>query len=260
MNFMSKFLEVGFLNVMRNISFPAPQRVWVGLFLTSPGESGIEGTEISYNGYTRMEVTFSPPILESSMIVMRNNHEIIFPESPINAGTARHIGIFDSPIPGSGNMYAYGNLEQDLVVTVGKSPVLLLNQMSFALSGQISNAYMIRLLNVIRGVTLTGVNSFHSLWNGDPESGGSELSDLNYERPKVIFSVPPQQGDSFISNSEFFAYNRPTLSLGNWSNSAIMDSQTSGEPIWKMQRPSPGIVPAGELIFFNPGNLVVRVN
>ena len=44
------YLETGFLNVLRGVTFAAPTKVYLALFLNDPGDSGAAGTEISYAG------------------------------------------------------------------------------------------------------------------------------------------------------------------------------------------------------------------
>ena len=44
------YLESGFLNALRGVTFTAPAKCYLALFLNDPGESGALGTEISYAG------------------------------------------------------------------------------------------------------------------------------------------------------------------------------------------------------------------
>lgn len=53
------YLESGVLNVLRGVTFPAPAKCFLALYLNDPGESGASGTEVSYTGYKRMEITFT---------------------------------------------------------------------------------------------------------------------------------------------------------------------------------------------------------
>ena len=55
------YLEKGVLNTLLGVTFPAPSKCYLALYLSDPGESGTAGTEVSYPGYQRMEVQFSPP-------------------------------------------------------------------------------------------------------------------------------------------------------------------------------------------------------
>ena len=66
------YLENGFLNVLRGTTFAAPTKVYLALFLNDPGETGAQGTEISYAGYARMEIVFSEPAATNGGIGIQN--------------------------------------------------------------------------------------------------------------------------------------------------------------------------------------------
>lgn len=48
------YLENGVLNVLRGVTFAAPAKVYLALYLNDPGEDGASGTEVSYAGYKRI--------------------------------------------------------------------------------------------------------------------------------------------------------------------------------------------------------------
>ena len=62
--YMTNYMETAVLNLFRGISITAPQKVYMALFLSNPGESGT-GTEANYTGYSRVEVSFSTPAVMS---------------------------------------------------------------------------------------------------------------------------------------------------------------------------------------------------
>ena len=72
------YLETGFLNVLRGVTFAAPTKVYLALFLNDPGDSGTAGTEISYAGYARMEIAFSEPAVSNGGIGIQNLSDITF--------------------------------------------------------------------------------------------------------------------------------------------------------------------------------------
>ena len=45
------YLENGVLNTLRGITFPAPAKVYLALYISDPGESGASGVEAAYTGY-----------------------------------------------------------------------------------------------------------------------------------------------------------------------------------------------------------------
>ena len=90
------YLENGVLNALRGVTFGAPAKVYLALFLNDPGESGAGGTEASYAGYKRMELDFSIPADTNGGIGVQNLEDITFPTPVTAAGTITHIGVMDS--------------------------------------------------------------------------------------------------------------------------------------------------------------------
>lgn len=258
--FLSRFAQEGFLNTARGIAFAAPSRVFARLFLTSPGETGTEGIEISYPGHTGMPIVFAPPTIEGMGIGIRNIEEVTFAQSSVDVGTARHIGIYDSST--GGNMYLYGELTEDLPILAGESPVLLLNEVLFFAIGDLSRAYKIHLFNVIRGISLPGFSPYYALYNGNPQDGGGELLGENYTRVPLTFSAPTVEpsGMSIIHNTMRTEFPRPTTNWGNWTHTAIIDNRTAGEPVWIQQRPVAKMLNRGIMPFVEAGAVILGVN
>ena len=75
--YMTNYMETEVLNLFRGISITAPQKVYMALFLSNPGESGT-GTEANYTGYSRVEVSFSTPAVMSGGIGIQNAEDIKF--------------------------------------------------------------------------------------------------------------------------------------------------------------------------------------
>jgi hypothetical protein len=183
-------------------------------------------------------MVFTPPTVEGTGIGIRNTVEINFPQSPIDAGTVRFIGIFDSSTPGSGNMYLYGQLSEELPIMAGESPVLLVNEVLFFSIGGLSIAYKVNLFNVMRGISITGFTPHYSLWNGNPQDGGAELSGDNYARVPLTFSAPTvdASGMAIITNTTSGSFNRPTTDWGIATYEALINQGTAGVPVWFKQR------------------------
>lgn len=119
------YLETGFLNVLRGVTFAAPTKVYLALFLNDPGDSGAAGTEISYAGYARMEIAFSEPAASNGGIGIQNLSDITFAAPADPAGTVTHIAIMDSLV--GGNMLARSELTESLVIGANEPPVFLLS-------------------------------------------------------------------------------------------------------------------------------------
>lgn len=89
------YLENGVLNVLRGVTFAAPAKVYLALYLNDPGEDGASGTEVSYAGYKRIEIDFSSPAETNGGIGVQNLEDITFPTPVTAAGTytRRYFGL-----------------------------------------------------------------------------------------------------------------------------------------------------------------------
>ena len=264
------YLENGVLNVLRGVTFAAPANCYLAIFLNDPGESGAGGTEVSYNGYKRMEVDFSAPADSNGGLGVQNLTDITFPTPTAAAGTITHIGVLDSlsggnmlaraelveplvivfPTPDQtagtithvgvmdsivgGNMLARGELIEPLVIGTGEPPVFLAGDVLFYLTGNLSKAWKTKVLNIFRGQSIQGITPHFSLWNGSPEASGSELSGDNYQRVPLTFGAPAEQasGQIIARNSAAASFPRPSTAWGTWNYSALYSAATSGEPVY----------------------------
>lgn len=226
------YLENGVLNVLRGVTFAAPAKVFLALYLNDPGEDGASGTEVSYAGYKRMEIDFSTPAESNGGIGAQNITDITFQTPVAAAGTITHIGVLDSLT--GGNMLARGELVEPLVIGAEEPPVFLAGDVLFYITGNLSKAWKSKILNVLRGQSIQGIAPYFSLWNGSPETGGSELSGDNYERAALTFGAPAEQtsGQIIMKNSAPTAFNRPSTAWGTWTHSAIYSASSSGEPVY----------------------------
>ena len=234
--YATNYFETAILNVMKGITLTAPSKVYVGLYISNPTETGAAGTEVSYSGYTRKQITFSEPAPESGGIGIKNDGQITFPTSLINAGTVTYIGIHDSLV--AGNMLAYGKLTEELVIGENEAPVLLPQEIVYYLTGNMSTSFKTKVLNVLRGQSISGVSPYFALFNGNPDSGGAELSGDNYARVALTFSNPSEaeSGQMEIMNTNASNFNRPTTDWGTWNYSAIYSQASNGEALWVAQR------------------------
>ena len=178
------YLENGILNALRGVTFAAPAKCYLALYLNDPGETGAGGTEVSYTGYKRMEIDFSAPADSNGGIGVQNLTDITFPTPVSAAGTITHIGVVDSLT--GGNMLARGELVEPLIIGAEEPPVFLAGDVLFYLTGNLSKAWKTKVLNILRGNSIQGITPYFSLWNGSPESSGSELSGDNYQRAPHI--------------------------------------------------------------------------
>ena len=215
------YLETGFLNVLRGVTFAAPTKVYLALFLNDPGDSGTAGTEISYAGYARMEIAFSEPAVSNGGIGIQNLSDITFAAPADPAGTVTHY-----------------------------------------LTGNMSNAFKTKLLNLFRGTSILGISAHFSLWNGSPEETGSELAGDNYARVALTFSAPSEQasGQMLVQNSLAVSFNRPSTPWGVWTYSAIYSAATGGEPVYLQELTEAITIKKGYMPTIDVGALKVGLN
>lgn len=226
------YLENGILNALRGVTFAAPAKCYLALYLNDPGESGAAGTEVSYTGYKRMEVDFSAPADSNGGTGIQNLTDITFPTPGSAVGTIAYIGVLDSLT--GGNMLARGELVEPLAIEADEPPVFLAGDVLFYLTGDLSKAWKTKVLNVFRAASIQGITPYFSLWNGSPESSGAELSGDNYQRVPLTFGAPAEQasGQIVARNSQAAAFPRPSTAWGTWDHSALYSAETSGEPIY----------------------------
>lgn len=254
------YLEKGVLNTLLGVTFPAPSKCYLALYLSDPGESGTAGTEVNYPGYQRMEIEFSPPADASGGRGIQNLTDITFPTPSAAVGTVTHIGVLDSLA--GGNMLARNELVEPLSIGAEEPPVLLAGDVLLYLTGDLSRAWMTRVLNLFRGQPLQGIAPHYSLWNGSPESGGSELSGENYQRTAITFGAPAEQasGQVLVRNSAPASFPRPTTAWGTWTHTAIYTAASSGEPIWIKARAEPKEIKRGYMPRIAEGSVSVGLN
>lgn len=254
------YLENGVLNTLRGITFPAPAKCYLALYINDPGESGASGVEVSYTGYKRMEVDFSAPADKNGGMGIQNLQEITFPTPDTAVGTITHVGVLDSLV--GGNMLARGELVEQLVIGENEPPVFLAGDVLFYLNGNLSKTWKTRVLNVFHGQSIQGVSPHYSLWNGSPESSGAELSGDNYERPPIVFGAPEEQpsGQILMRNSQPVSFPRPSTAWGTLTHSAIYTAASAGEPIYIKALPEVINLRKGYMPTFPTGNLEVGIN
>lgn len=257
--YATNYLETILLNVLKGVSATAPVKVYLALYFNSPTETGTSGTEISYSGYARQEMQFSAPAAINGGIGIQNLSDVTFPVTPSALGTITHIGILDSLT--GGNMLVYGEFTESITVSANEAPVIVAGEAQWWLIGHMSNAYKAKALNFLRGTNLSGKNPYLSLFNGNPESAGSELNGGGYARVLLTFGAPTEQasGNMQIANSLSASTARATTAWGTWTYTVIYDAASSGEPMFYIQRTAKEMR-KGLLAMVDVGALNVAVN
>ncbi len=235
--YATDFLEKALLNTFRGQNLAAPSKVYIGLFINSPGEEGT-GIEINYPGYQRKEIEFTDPSTIGTTTEISTSKDIKFAETNKQLGTITHIGVADSLT--GGNILAYGELTEALSVTIGESPTIFQDDLKIYMTGAdgLSKLYREKLLNVFKGQSIQGFTPYIALFTGDADNGGVELAGDTYARLQAEFSAPEQtgSGQAVIKNITSLRFNKPTSNWGNWGSTVIMDSATNGQAVFKKSR------------------------
>ena len=257
--FATDYYESMMLNTLRGTTATAPTKIYMGLFLSNPGETGTGGTEVSYTGYQRQEVTFSAPAVLSGGIGFQNIADITFPTTSVALGSVTHVGILDSQT--GGNMLLYGEFTEALTVEANESPVVASGEAQWWITGGMSTAYKTKMLNLLRGTSVSGFSPYLAIYNGSPEDGGAELSGDNDARSAITFSAPASQvgGQSQIANSGRLATPRASTSWGTMTHIAVMDASTSGQPVFYASR-SAKAFRKGMMLIYEDGTLKLSIN
>ena len=258
--YASNFSENAALNLMRGQSVSAPSTLYLALFLSNPGDTGSEGTEISYTGYERQQIAFSAPAASGSGLMVQNTSLISFAEASSSAGTVTFVGVFDSLT--GGNMWLYAPLDIGLVVQSGVSPVFRAGGIKFILSGQFSTYYRTQILNILRGTNCVGFAPYLALCNGDPTASGSEFSGGDYARIAVTMGAPSQQasGAALSVNLNDAMSNISTANWGSLTHAAIYDAETGGSPFAIVDLGRSYAAPIGTAMGVHAGDLQISFN
>lgn len=261
--YATDYFETAILNSMRGIALTAPGTMYLALFLTNPTETGTAGTEVTYGEYARIPVTFSTPAAvasNSNTISIQNETQLTFASADIDAGTVKFIALMDSLT--GGNMWAYGELTDALQITAGVAPVFTVGSIVYTLSGNLTTAFKEKYLNVLRGYSVEGFNLYAALYNGDPESGGAELSGNNYARVLLDLTAPEEasSGQMRVENSVEAAFNRPTTDWGTWVYTALFNAESGGQPVWKLALTTAMTLTVGRMPNIAQGAIRLAVN
>ena len=226
--YATNYFENAVLNVLRGQSASAPSAVYIGLYHSNPGETGAAGTEVAYAGYQRKAISFTAPAPISGALGIQNSSEITFSMAPNSQQAITHVGVLDSVT--GGNMLLYGQFDEHMQILANESPVIVAGEAQWWITGSFSTAFKTKVLNFVRGASLTGVTPYVALYNGDPESGGLELSGSGYARQAVTFAAPAEQGggQSQIASAATVTFPRALTPWGTWSYTALVDAISSG--------------------------------
>lgn len=261
MSAMTNYMETKMLNAMRGTAEAAPVSVWVGMFLSNPGESGTGGTEVSYEGYVRQQLQLTAPTASGNTVGCTNSEALVFPTPPGSSGTVTHVAVFDAQT--GGNMLCYAALNNNIVLTSETSPRIQSGNVQLSLSaGNMDASYKMRVLNWLRGTTISGFTSYLALYNGDPASGGTELTGTGYARMAVTFAEPAEQvsGQMTMQNNAAMESAAANVNWGTWAYGVILDAATGGNRVWTAKNAGEYAMQNGAKAYFDAGTIQVALN
>jgi hypothetical protein len=238
------FFESLVLNTFNNITAVGQTNLHIALYATDPTDTGTAGVEILYDGYQRQSVVFTVPAEGGGGMAIQNTMDLQWATAPTDAGQARYLGLLDSGVVGAGNMLLRGELTRPLDIRANQQPNLYAGHVSFYLYGDSTLVWKTRVLNLLRGQNMIGVTPFGAIFDGDPETGGSELAGASYARAAIEFSLPEVQpaGFTLITNTNVARFPNPTTTWGMFSHFVVMDAQHGGQPLFRIPVQEPEVL------------------
>lgn len=258
--YLTNYSERALLNSFLGISWNAPTKVYLGLFLSSPTESGQGGVEVAYTGYDRQTIDFTEPKVSGKIVSTNNLNHISFLKASKEVGTITHAGIFDSQA--GGNMLAYAPLTESMSIGTDEAPTILSGELSLSFSQNFSAEYKKKILNIFRSRSIAGFIPHMALFNGDPDSGGAEITGDLYERQMLSFTTPieGQTGYSEISLNTKVTFSKPPIEWGLMDHLVIYDAAINGNPVMIKRRPNQITLKKGHTIILESGSVKISVN
>lgn len=258
--YATNYFENQMLNLMRSQNITAPTTLYLALFMSNPGDTGTEGTEISYTGYARMPISFAAPYQSGSSMILENAEQISFAEAASSVGNVTHVAIYDRLT--GGNMLLYAQLESVLTVQANVTPVFRAGAIKWIWSGHLSVYYRTAIMNTLRGSSCSGFTPYAAFCAGDPTGTGAEFSGNNYARAALTMGAPEQQSSGAAQSSNTSDTMTPQ-STGTWgilTYIAIYDAQTNGNVYMVIPIGSTYSITSGSACGFRAGGLRVNIN
>lgn len=263
--YATDYFEIKMLRLLKNEPLNAPKSqgvfgVYLGMLMSSPGDTGEEGYEVNYSGYNRQKITFSLPYEVDGGLAIENVDQINFAESPIDVGMVTHVAVWDSP--GGGNVLLYGELDTSLNVLKGVTPIFRAGSVKWIWTGNLGNYYRDKIMRTFCGEDCLGIIPYIGFCNGDPQQNGVEFSGYGYKRIKLDISDPQEQ-----SNGSTMCYNKYEIisepAIGTWgtlSYVCIYDSESDGHEFAVIPLQTGFPVTAQTSVGFHIGSLRFSVN
>lgn len=258
--YATNYFENAMLNLMRGSNITAPSTMYLALMLSNPGDTGTEGTEITYTGYARQPISFSAPAASGTGMMIQNTAMISFPEASSSAGSVTYVAVYDSLT--GGNMWLYAQLDTSLTVQTGVSPVFREETVKWVWTGNFTTYYKTAIMNTLRGISCSGFTPYAGFCNGDPTGSGAEFSGNGYARVLLSMTAPEQQA-SGTAQSVNSADVLSDVATGNWgtlNTVAIFNAASGGQAFAVINLSTSYNVTNKYAVGFHAGDLQVNVN
>lgn len=255
-NYLKEKIIKHFFNIQ---SFSSPSNIYVGLFVGSPVNSGVEA---SYTNYSRMPVTFSAANNGS----ISQSSTIKFPLSGnAQSGTLTHYGLYDAET--GGNLMSYGELDPQLNIVKDNMPRILGGSISVSISSSssagFSKLYINKILDFIfRKQSLSAPSLYLGLSSTDIDPSSNTFTELQcsgYNRKALTGMQYSSLGK--VSNSAEVDFFSPTENDSTEIKSLIiLDAQTSGNIILFDNSVPDQIPHKGDEVVIEAGKITYTLN
>lgn len=226
------------INMFRGTAFSYGTRKYLALFTNNLTRLGTDGTEASFSGYARQEITFARDKDKVGRIY--NTKPITFSNSG-TAQTIRYIGVYTNSQPGTfTNPILWGPLATPLDL---EGDVRFdADSISWEMSGLFGDELRKKVTDPIIGSSNSGYlrSVYVALYENDPKSGGSEIektidgTSSGYSRVTLTtsnFTAPQDDEDGYSYTNLGSTLTLTTEAKTSWGNVGyvgLMSSATSG--------------------------------
>ena len=261
---MSDYLEVKFLDyVLRSAVFPTPTNVYLGLFTSSPADTG-GGTEVSGGTYSRYTLTGA--FDTASAGATQNTATITFPTATAVWGLVTSVGIFDAST--AGNLLFYGSFSSNLQVDTGDTLSIAAGALDISLGGDIGTFLANEMLDhILDGASFAQpVASWLTLYTTMPnaaDAGGVEVTGGAYARVSCFgaseWNAPNATGGN-TANTLTKTFPVATADWGTVAGMAIKTASTAGSLMFFKTLTASKTVYSGDTFRFSAGAITLTLS
>ncbi|MFO8006183.1 MAG: hypothetical protein R6V05_00440 [Candidatus Brocadiia bacterium] len=243
--------------------FSAPETLWLALSTADPTETGAGLSEPSGAGYARVATSASDWTAASARSI-QNVAELPWPVATGDWGALRYWAAMDAEL--GGNMLAYGELTEETPVEVGDVYALIAGKVIVSLRPGGWCTYLAnRMLDhtFLQDAYTPPSPLYLALSTANPTDDGTGLSEPSggsYSRVSVSAGDWTAASGGAVQNATAIEFPRATASWGVVSDVAWMDAATEGNVLLHGTLALPKTIPAGLLLRFAAGNLVMLLN